>query len=290
MTTYITVIKVYLTPKHDIVLTNFTGTVVESFFLKLLDRIEPGLGDKLHSEKRPKPFSVTPFFVDGRPVIGYRPVVVRAGSVLWFRVSIVGDLGTKLIPLLTDLMYREVNFFKISAKFVVSNIEARIVSTDAFFEPGSTVFKIRFLSPTRFAIKKPRRSRRPRYCFCPEAWRIVKSSLKHWRNFVDIHISDKIVEWSYYYVVLADFGTLRGFRSNVVTVRLPRGGVARGYVGFALYQVLGRRRLHELWALLRYAQLMNVGTGRSMGLGVVEIIELKPRSEKTRNASSCNTS
>ena len=281
MNMYIYTFKIYLTPLHDIVLTNFTGTIVLSMFLRLLDRIEPGLADKFHSARGLKPYSVTPFFIKNSPVTGIKPVFAHAGESMWFRVSVIGDLGHRLLPVLTELMGTQVELFQIRAKTVVSNIEVQVRSIETLFSEGSTIFRIRYLTPTRFAIRKPRRARRTRYSFCPEAWRIVKSTLKHWRTFTEIHISDKIVLWTYQNVVMMDFGPPPSFKSNVVTVKLPRGGVVRGYVGFALYRCLSRRRLRELWALLRYAELMNVGTGKSMGLGVIQLEELQPRGKTT---------
>jgi len=68
MNMYIYTFKIYLTPLHDIVLTNFTGTIVLSMFLRLLDRIEPGLADKFHSARGLKPYSVTPFFIKNFPL------------------------------------------------------------------------------------------------------------------------------------------------------------------------------------------------------------------------------
>ncbi len=283
MSTYIVVVRIYLTPKHDIILTNFTGTVVESFLLKLIDNVEPGLSDKLHNTRGPKPFSVTPFFIGKKPIIGIKPVHVQAGSKLWFRISIIGDLAIRAIPQFLDLIDKEVTFFKNSIKLIVENVEVDIVDINTLFnnDVNYKAFKINFLTPTRFALRRPRRSKRARFCFCPDAWRIIKSSLKHWRYFTNIHISDKVIQWAYQYVILADFGPFRGVKSNVITVRLPRGGIARGYVGFALYQILGRRRLSEFWALIRYAELMNVGTGRSMGLGVISVKKLECRKVKT---------
>ncbi len=285
MTTYIYTFKVHLTPLQDIVLTNFTGTIALSMFLKMLDRVEPGLSDKFHSAKGMKPYSVTPFFLREQPVTGVKPVIVRAGSSIWFRVSIIGDLGYKLLPVLTELMGSELELFQIRAKAVISNIEVQVRSAETLLTDGSTVFRIRYLTPTRFAIRKPRRTSRARYSFCPEAWRLVKSALRHWREFVDIHISDKIILWTYQNVIMMDFGPPSNFKSNVITVKLPRGGIVRGYVGFALYKCLGRRKLREFWALLRYSELMNVGTGKSMGLGVIQIEELPPKGKTTAGSN-----
>lgn len=116
-----------------------------------------------------------------------------------------------------------------------------------------------------------------KFSFCPEPARLVKSIYKHWYTFINKHISSKIIEWTYNYVVLADFGTFRKNKSNVVTVKLPKGEIVRGFIGYGIYQVFGSKRLHQLWALLRYGQLINVGTSKSMGLGVIEVRELKEK-------------
>lgn len=41
--TYITIIKLYLTPMQNTVITGFSGTVVQSLILNWLDKLEPGL-------------------------------------------------------------------------------------------------------------------------------------------------------------------------------------------------------------------------------------------------------
>ncbi len=279
---YIYTFKIYLTPLQDIVFTNFTGTITLSMILNLLDKVRPGLSEQLHSTRRPKPYSVTPLFLRSYPLTGIKPVVARAQSTLWFRVSVVGDLGLDLLNVLSSMIGEVVELFQIRARAVISNVEAQVRSIESLFSPGSTVFRVKYLTPTRFALKKPRKKDKARYSFCPEAWRIVKSTLRHWREHVDTHVSEGLVLWTYQNVVIMDFGPAPGLRSNVVTVRLPRGGVARGYVGFALYRVLGKDRenIRRLWALLRYAELMNVGTGKSMGLGVIQLEELEERNSR----------
>ena len=58
------------------------------------------------------------------------------------------------------------------------------------------------------------------------------------------------------------------------TVKLPNGGVARGFVGWALYRIYGKRRLADVWKTIRLMEAFNVGTGRGMGLGVVRATPL----------------
>ncbi len=275
--TYITIIRFYLTPIHNIVITSFSGTIVQSLILNWLDKLEPGLADKLHSYKGLKPFSVTPFFIGNKPLIGDQAVIINEGLDLWFRVTLIGDLGLKFLQIIPDLLGNEVKLFSIGAKFIVKDAEVNIIDAEALINTGPKAFKIIFLTPTRFALKATMKRKRVKFSFCPEPARLIKSIYKHWYTFTNKHISSKIIEWTYNYVVLADFGTFRKNKSNVITVKLPKGEIVRGFIGYGIYQVFGSKRLHQLWTLLRYGQLINVGTGKSMGLGVVEVKELKEK-------------
>ena len=182
----ITVFKIYLTPLHDVVLSNFTGTITSSIFLNLVKKIDLELSNQLHNLKTHKPYSVTPFFVDEKPVIGDKPIIVKQGSQIWFRVTIIGDLVFKILPIISEIFDQEIKLFQIGAKFVLHNVEVNMYELNTIPTSQIQAFKILFLTPTRFAIRKTmKRLRKPRFCFCPDAWRIIKSAYKHWYNFIN---------------------------------------------------------------------------------------------------------
>ncbi|WP_374189608.1 CRISPR-associated endoribonuclease Cas6 [Pyrobaculum aerophilum] len=138
--------------------------------------------------------------------------------------------------------------------------------------PEARCFKLEFLTPLRFAVRPLYKRRRAVFDFLPRPLSLFKSAVKHGRELGLLKLGVPFLRWVYTYVALTDFGC-RG--RCVITVRLPNGGIARGFVGWALYRVFGKRRLADVWKALRVAEAFNIGTGRGMGLGVVQATPLE---------------
>jgi len=243
---------------------DFTGTVAESIIIR-------ALGDSSLHEARTKPFSASPIFaLDGRgvwrPVLGYWRCSPPCNIKL--RVGVVGeDLAMKLVDGLSTISLFGEN------RLEATDMEIRRVEP----RPETTAFRIRFLSPTRFSIAPvpPYRRRQPKFEFAPYPLRLFKSIIRHGRELGIWGLGTRFLAWVHTYVYMEDLGCWG--RSCVVTVRLSRGRLARGFTGWAIYTVRNCRRLRSLWAALRVAEALNVGSGKSMGLGTIVVDPLQPR-------------
>lgn len=257
------VVRVRLTPAEPLVLVNFTGTVVESLVVR-------ALGDPSLHDVRPKPFSVTPFFLNGRPVVD--KAAVPPGAPLEFRAGFADE---KLAFRFVSSLRGEVELF--GRRAAVAELEFK----DAFIDPlpAAQCFKAEFLTPTRFATPPLYKRRRAVFDFLPRPLTVFKSAVRHGRSLGLLRLGAPFLKWVYTYVALTDFGC---FGKCVHTVRLPNGGVARGFAGWALYRAFGKRRLADMWRVLRLMEVFNVGTGRGMGLGVVRITPLDCPAAPTR--------
>ncbi|RLG43190.1 MAG: hypothetical protein DRN81_07055, partial [Thermoproteota archaeon] len=129
--------------------------------------------------------------------------------------------------------------------------------------------KIVFKTPVRFSVPSLRR-RCPKFSLFPEPERVFPNILRHWNRFFEPRFSvDGVVEF------VRDFVFVSDYRLRPVVVEMTHGRKVVGSVGYVMYRFLDRSNLDVLLALLRYGELFNVGTGRSMGLGVnlVKIVD-----------------
>ncbi|ABL89079.1 CRISPR-associated protein, Cas6 family [Pyrobaculum islandicum DSM 4184] len=199
---------------------------MESLVLKTLGRPD------LHDAKV-KPFSVWPLLHRGRPVLWRAavapgdPVEVRMGfadddMASQFAAAAAGGLqlfGARLDP---------------------EAVEVRDAHHDL---PQEQCFKLEFLSPLRFATPPLYRRSKPTYEFYPRPLSLFKSAVKHGRTLGLTKLGAPFLRWVYTYVALTDLGC---HSRCVATVKLPGGGIARGFLGWALYRAYGKRRITDL--------------------------------------------
>jgi CRISPR-associated endoribonuclease Cas6 len=258
-------VKALFAPEGPIAFTSFTGTMAESLVLRLL-KAGGADSESLHNAAV-KPFSVTPFFVDGRPVTAR--AAVEPGKPLWLRVSFA-DEG--LAKAFLDGFTKGASLFGVALR----PLEAEVTTLDyGALPPGwrddAQCFKLEFLTPVRFATPSLYPRRAPVFEFVPRPLALFRSAIKHGRDLGVTKLGAPFLKWVYTYVAMTDFGC-KG--KCVVTVPLTGGRVARGFLGWALYRAFSRRRLKSMWRALSLMALFNVGTGKPMGLGVVDVKQL----------------
>jgi len=233
----------------------FSGTVAQAVLLEFLGR-------ELH-DARPKPFAVWPVVAGGRPLLD--GAVVEAGTPVELRAGFADR----------ELARRFVEAVSARGAFRLFNAEVAVEEVEFWDAPRQRAekpcFRVEFLSPTRFGTHPYYRRERAVYDFTPRPLNLFLSAVAHGRKFGLLRLGAPFLRWVYTYVGLTDFGCRR---TCVKTVKLPGGGVARGFVGWALYRAFNTRRLADLWKALAVAEALNVGTGRGMGLGAVRITPL----------------
>ena len=252
-----------------LILSNFTGSIVMSLVLRLLSKVDDGLAKTLHDYRGPKPISVTPFIHNGRVLYGGSTVV--DGEVL-FRVSAIGGVGIRVLDALGQGC--EIELFGVGA--VIERVEVTSLTVGDLFRIRGRKFKVRFLSPVRFARRRVLRRRRVKYDFCPTMENILRSALVYWSRVIGVDDLVKagpgLLRWSFNYVYMRDL------YGRVVATRLPNSTQPQlGFVGSVEFEVRSRResRLKQMWALLNLAEIVNVGTTRSLGFGYMRIETLE---------------
>ncbi len=238
--------------ERGVVINFFSGYLAHA----LVHRFLPGL-----PERGPKPFTVWPLVVDGKPAIG--PTAAPAGAKVELRVAFFDE----------ELAH---NFIEaVHAGF--SLFDARVVPAEVEFWKAprppaaeTPAFKVEFLSPTRFVtppyVKRPR----PVFDITPTFRNVFKSALKTaerlglWGG----PESRRLYRWAYAAVGITDF------RVRPVTVQLGRGRTARGFIGWAVYRAFETSMLKEMWRALAAAGDFGVGSTRSLGFGAAKITPL----------------
>ncbi len=254
-------------PRSAITLSNFTGSIVMSMVLRALK--DEGLAKKLHDLKMPKPISVTPFILRDKVLYGGL-YAVEPGSELKARLTVVGeDLAARFLDALSNV--DSVELFGVKCDFEVRQFEFRLLGELAYLRKCGLI-EIEFKSPTRFARRRIGVRKSVKYDFCPCMENIIKSTLIWYKRVIGIDDISKyearILRWVYNYVYTRDF------IGRVVSTRLPgRSEPQLGFIGKARYEVRSKResRLSQFWTLLNLAELINVGTTRSLGFGFVEV-------------------
>ena len=239
-----------------VVFAAFSGTVAQAVVLELLGAA------RLH-DARPKPFAVWPIVAGGRPLLD--GAALEAGAQVELRVGFADR----------ELARRFIEAVSARGVFRLFNTEVAVEEVEFWEAPRrleeKPCFKVEFLSPTRFETHPYYPRRAPVYDFTPRPLNLFLSAVAHGRKFGLLRLGTPFLRWVNTYVGLTDFGCSR---ACVKTVKLPGGGIARGFVGWALYRAFNARRLTDLWKALAVAEALNVGTGRGMGLGAVRITPL----------------
>ena len=255
---------------RDVVFSVFSGSVAQSLVLRLLGRSE------LHGA-RPKPFTVWPLLVDGRPLWDWG--VAGAGSVVEVRAAFFEErLGE-------DFVKAAVNTQRLplfNAEVVLESVEfKRVVPSPRRHK----VFKVEFLSPTRFETPPYVRRPVPVFDLTPRPLNLFKSAVK---TAIRLGLADtgwarRFLRWAYASIGIVDFGCdvkhgsrqRNNRRTCTVSVRLSSGRELRGFVGWALYRAFETSMLEDMWRMLSIAEAFGVGSNRPLGFGAVRITPLQ---------------
>ena len=239
--------------ERGVALTFFSGYLAHAVVHRLL----PGL-----PERGPKPFTVWPLVVNGKPALG--PTAAPAGAEVELRVAFFDEeLGRKFIEALGG------GFELFGARVVPAELE--------FWKPPrpaaqqTQAFKVDFLSPVRFEtppyVKRPV----PVYDITASPRNLFKSAARTALRLGLIRLRDavRIYKWAYAAVGILDY------RTRPVTVFLSGGRRLRGSVGWALYRAFETSMLGDMWRMLSVAEAFGVGSNRSLGLGAVRVMPLQ---------------
>ncbi|NAZ33255.1 MAG: CRISPR-associated endoribonuclease Cas6 [Pyrobaculum sp.] len=213
-------------------------------------------------ERGPKPFTVWPLLIDGRPAVGL--AAAAAGAEVELRAAFFDEeLGRRFMEAV------EGGFDLFGARVAPAELE--------FWRPPrpaarqTPAFRVEFLSPTRFETPPYVRRPRPVYDLTPAPRNVFKSALKTAERLGlwGPAESKRLYRWAYAAVGITDF------RIRPVAVSLTGGRTARGFVGWAVYRAFETSMLGEMWRALSAAADFGLGANRPLGFGAVRITPLE---------------
>jgi len=282
---------------------SFSGFAACGVFYSLVKSVHESLAERLHSSKRLAPWSATPFFVEApTPKIVKR--VIPANSIAKVSFSIMDE---RLSNAFKDAILKS----DLSVDLAGTRARVLEVAVRAFkfsdllssAEPLPRRFAIEFLTPTAFRgtvynccprcprytdylvrARSGERAQRPCDYAKPRRGVIVPLPLPSllFRNLARIWSAfsgartdvREAVEWAEEAIVVS------GYPSGIRTVRLYEHPTTNkwiiGFVGVVRFSV--KEELYEerhakmASALLRMAELTNVGVRRTAGLGMVRYL------------------
>jgi CRISPR-associated endoribonuclease Cas6 len=231
----------------------FSGYLVHAVVHRLL----PGL-----PERGPKPFTVWPLVVDGKPALGL--TAAPAGAEVELRAAFFNEeLGHRFAEAVQS------GFELFGVRVVPVGLEFWMLPRPAAQQ--TPAFKVEFLSPVRFEtppyVKRPV----PVYDITPSPRNLFKSAARTALRLGLIGLRDavRIYKWAYAAVGILDY------RTRPVTVFLSGGRRLRGSVGWALYRAFETSMLEDMWRVLSVAEAFGVGSNRPLGLGAVRVMPLQ---------------
>jgi CRISPR-associated endoribonuclease Cas6 len=239
--------------ERGVALNFFSGYLVHAVVHRLL----PGL-----PERGPKPFTVWPLVVDGKPALG--PTAAPAGAEVELRAAFFDEeLGHRFAEAVQS------GFELFGVRVVPVGLEFWMLPRPAAQQ--TPAFKVEFLSPVRFEtppyVKRPV----PVYDITPSPRNLFKSAAKTALRLGLIGLRDavRIYKWAYAAVGILDY------RTKPVTVFLSGGRRLRGSVGWAVYRAFETSMLEDMWRILSTAEAFGVGSNRPLGLGAVRVTPLQ---------------
>lgn len=237
----------------------FSGTIAASIFLEILSKKAPEAAKKLHETPKPKPYAVTPLKLGGK----YNPRLAKPGSRLTFRAAVAGETAKLFIE---GLIAEPFPVKRLGgARVTIESIDVNVIRFGEVTGEGGEALRLDFHTPVRFSVAGTKRRRKPKFRLFPIPEHVFHSLMDHWNAYagVENRIRRSFAEWVINEAVEVDY------RLRPVTLHATRGRIFRGSVGYIIYRFNDPKYLDTAAKLLQYGTYMNVGTGRSIGLGVM---------------------
>jgi CRISPR-associated endoribonuclease Cas6 len=261
-------------------LPSYTGHIVRGAVLTKIQEHRPKVADLLHEENVIRPYSISPLFPHRERIYRTRrgEIKVREGDTLQFNLgALTNELAQEVLQI--NLLKEKVNFTLTKVDFTTQTIKVeRLDEQELFKEGGYTKFRLEFLTPTYFSIKKqdfPLRFPDPRYLFSNIA------------NIWNAHqpADGILIDQEDFYEWLENNVSISGYDLRTRTAYISKGAPVIGFKGWAHYRLSEEDKKYHEWinALCNYAEISNIGGGRTAGFGC---IRYKPKRQLTKKNSS----
>ena len=292
--------------KKPIVFQSFSGFAACGVFYSLVKSVNENFAENLHSSRSLAPWATSPLFIEfPSPRIVYRTLPAPSIANVSFTImdSRLSDIFKEVI-LKPDL---HIDLVNVKAKVIGVSVNTYKFSDIASTDPLPEKFTIKFLTPTVFrrsiydccfhcpyyteyvhAARNGRRLEKPcKYAvLCrgvtvplPIPSLMFRNLARLWLAFSGINLDvSETVRWAENTVMVAGFP-----KPGIRTVRVYEHPTMNkwivgfmGAVRFAVGEDVYKEKYAKIAAaLLKMAEITNVGVRRTAGLGMVEYIPLK---------------
>ena len=277
---FITTLELTFTPAKDILLPRFTGGIALSCFLNIISTIDEKYAKKLHESKEIKPYSCTPFYPTLKPEKLLSPpkciTHLKIGRKYSARITIISDeLMTKFLLGLNKMTLEEPVFSLMNTPCIINDLSAKVFTFNTL-QPKikSDIIKVKFLTPTRFAVRGTIKRKRPKFRLFPVPENLFHSLVHHWNTFASSESKIPEVKFMDYIV---NFVYEDDYKIKRESVEIGKDRKAVGFIGYCVYRFYETKsKWFEIaLKLLTYGELVNVGNAKSMGLGVIKVEEFQ---------------
>jgi len=304
--------------KEPVVFQSFSGFAACGIFYNLVRSVDKSFAESLHSSKRLAPWASSPIFVESPSPsrIVYR--TLQAPSIANVTFAVMDDRLSEIFKeaiLKPDL---HVDLLNVRAKVIGVSVNTyRFSNIISNVDPLLMKFAVKFLTPTVFrrsvydccpscpyytkymhAIKGGRHLEKP----CRHAVKgggvliplpipslMFRNLARLWSSFSGINLDVwGAVRWAERAIVVAGFP-----KPGIRTIRIYEHPTTnkwivgfKGTVRFTVREeVYEEKHAKTVAALLKMAEITNVGVRRTAGLGMIKYIPIKKENEKDSSIS-----
>lgn len=296
--------------EEPVVFQSFSGFAACGLFYNLVRSVDEGLAESLHSSKRLAPWVATPIFREFPPPyqVVYRVLPVPSIANVSFTI-----MDQKVSEVFKEAILKpsngncEMGLVKAKAKIVSVAVNTKKFSEIADSKPLPEKFAIRFLTPTAFRrsvydccpacphsveyavmVREGRRMEKPcKYAVkcggvsvpLPMPSLMFRNLARIWSAFSSTHLDVwSSAQWAGNAILVAGFPK-PGIRTVRVYEHPTTNKWIAGFMGTVRFSVKGdmykEKYAKIAAALLKMAELTNVGIRRTAGLGMVKCIPLQ---------------
>ena len=302
--------------EEPVVFQSFSGFAACGVFYNLIKSVDEDFAERLHSSKRLAPWAASPFFIEfpSPPRIVYRTLPAPSIANISFTV-----MDGKLSSIFKDAILKpdlHIDLVNVKAKVIGASLNTyKFSDITSNIDPLPEKFAIKFLTPTVFRrsvydccpycpyyAEYMRAARGGRRLEKPCKYTVLCRGMTVPLPMPSLIFSNLARLWSAFSGINLDvWGTARWAENAVMVAGFPKPGIRTvrvyehpttnkwiaGFMGTVRYAVKEDAQKEKYAkiaaALLKMAEITNVGVRRTAGLGMVKYMPLE---KETRRATA----
>jgi len=255
-----------LSTKTKGILPSFTGHILRGAILKLINKHDKELAEKLHEGNKVRAYSISPLHSVGKQINRTKrgEIIVEENELMKFRFGVLTKkLAERMVKI--TILEEQMILNLVNIKFEINRVEIKKTTAKELLEknPESNKFQLKFITPTYFNIAKqdfPLRFPDPRYLFMNLA--------TLWNTFNEDKIlvdQEELFEW------IENHVSITGYNLQTRSEYIAKGVPKIGFKGWTHFQLSGDEKYQQwITTLCSFAEFSNVGANRTAGFGCVK--------------------